>query len=356
VAGRSTVEFCRGDDLPELFAKFATWYAFNPRMREPDYFAWQFRDCPVRLGAGEYDFLVLRNAAGAVSGCLGFAGFEFLSDGLLRTGGWTHNWYVAGQPDGGLALLFRFMELVDHRFLIRLSGDSAAVTNLLRIPLLPAISRWWAVVDARRAIDLFKVEDTGDRAILQASATALSASLRAPAFAFVDRFDKHCEFAFADWPTVSAYARRTASYLNWRYIDIPQHKYRVIRSEQAFAVYRIEQVMGTDASVLRLLEWNFGPAEAAAALSTILDDAVGAHLVFMDFHCTALAIGAALEPFGFVAQSATRAPLPDLFRPLNHSGGYPVAIDLPPHRSARSIDFSKWYITLGDSDIDRVKL
>jgi hypothetical protein len=150
--------------------------------------------------------------------------------------------------------------------------------------------------------------------------------------------------------------RRTGRYLNWRYLDIPKHDYRVIRTERGLGVYRLETIMGTDAGVVRILEWTFGTDEAAGALATIMADAEPRNPILVDCHCTHPAVGASLRPLGFVPQSATKTPMPDLFRPTYRSGGYAVAIDLPPHRARRTVDFDRWYITIGDSDIDRVKL
>ncbi len=67
-------------------------------------------------------------------------------------------------------------------------------------------------------------------------------------------------------------------------------------------------------------------------------------------------MGASLEKLGFLPSSALSSQIPDLFRPTNYSGGIAVAIDMPPHREERKLDFGQWYITKGDSDVDRVKL
>jgi hypothetical protein len=353
---KRVVELCQKADIPELFPLFAQWYKFNPRMQEREFFDWQFRDGPVRLSEGEYDFLVLRGDDGRIAGCLGFVGFEFVLDGAVRTGGWTHNWYAEDQQDGGLALLGRFMELVDNRFLLRLNDKSGTLTRLLRIPFLPAMPRWWAAIDAAQAAAVLGFDETSDRAILARSAAMIQRIEAAPRIARVARFAPEDEFGFAHLGGIAGHARRTGRYLNWRYVDIPKHDYRIIRSDEAFAVYRVETVMGSEASVIRLVEWTFGPKEAAAALSTIRADAQERNPVLFDFHCTHRPLGQALGPLGFMPQNATTKPMPDLFRPAFSSGGYAVAIDLPPHRTVREIDFDRWYITIGDSDIDRVKL
>jgi len=351
-----TVEFCRESDIPELFACFKQWYAFNPRMQEVEYFNWQFRDCPVRLGKGEYDFLVMREESGAVAGCLGFSGFEFNLNGAIATGGWTHNWYAPDQHEAGFALLSKFMGLTDNRLFLRLNEKSSAVIRLLRVPFIPAMHRWWAVADAARAAELFQMSAPADRDVLARSAGLLGKLRAAASVPVVPRLDLDAEFHFAHCPEIVGYPRRSGRYLNWRYADIPKHDYKLIRSERAFAAFRVETIKGTDAGVVRILEWSFGREETPAALATIMDLVAARRPALIDFHCTAASVGRLLEPYGFMSQSATTAPMPDLFRPLNHSGGYAVAIDLPPHRTHRHIDFDSWYITNGDSDIDRVKL
>jgi hypothetical protein len=353
---RPAIEFCSAADLPELFSLFKTWYAFNPRMQEADYFAWQFRDCPVRLGDGTYDFLIARGSAGEIVGCLGCVGFEFRRGNTIEIGGWSHNWRVAEGYGGGMALLSRFMELADNRFYLRLNEASGRIVSLLRVPMIPAMPRWWAVVDAAHAQDVFQMTEPADRVVLGLSARLLGALKAREHAESVIRLDPDEEFGFSHYAAIDGWVRRSGRYLNWRYLDIPKHDYKIVRTEHAFAVYRIETIKGTDASTIHLMEWSFGPEETPMALATIMNAARERRPVLVDFHCTSHAIGRSLEPYGFVPQSATIAPMPDLFRPANHSGGYTVAIDLPPHRTKRYIDFDRWYITIGDSDIDRVKL
>jgi len=353
---KHSVETCRESDLPELFSQFADWYRFNPRMQEPEYFAWQFRDPPTRLTDAEYDFLVLRNEAGRIAGCLGMVGFEFRHRGRIATGGWTHNWHSEGQGEGGLTLLGRFMELVDNRIFVRLNEISGRVLQLLRIPMCPAIPRWWAAIDPHRVAELAGMKDAADRAILACSAERFRANAAAPRAQLVARLAPDEEFRLEHFDGLEGHVRRTGRYLNWRYLDIPKHDYRIVRSERAFGVYRIETVMGADVGIIRLLEWTFPAEETGGALATVMAEAALRNPVLIDFHCTSRAVAAALDAFGFVPQTATQVSMPDLFRPTYRSGGYSLGIDRPPHRTRRTLDFDRWYITLGDSDVDRVKL
>jgi hypothetical protein len=324
-------------------------------MQERAFFDWQFRDTPNRLAEGEYDFLVLRNDQTRIVGCLGFVGFEFRIEDRIEIGGWTHNWYAPELGDGGLALLGAFMKFVPNRFLLRLNDNSGQVVKLLRIPFLPTIPRLWAVLDEDRASDLFGMSDNADRLVLHRSAKCFRRNAAAPIARRVLRLEPEQEFLLGHLGKTTGYARRTGRYLNWRYVEIPKHDYRIIRTDQAVGVYRVEKIMGTDVSVIRMLEWTFGATETAGAITTVLAETTPFRPVLIDFHCTLKILGSFLEPFGFMPQSATKTPMPDLFRPTHRSGGYAVAIDLPPHRTFREVDFDSWYITIGDSDIDRVK-
>jgi hypothetical protein len=291
-----------------------------------------------------------------IVGCLGFVGFEFRLGDRINLGGWTHNWHAEMQGEGGLLLLGRFAQVVDNRFLLRLNDVSGAIVKLLRVPFLPAIPRWWAALEPERAAELFGLVSDADRAVLRRSAARFRTNAAPPSGEFVRRLDAADEFLLAGQSGVTGYVRRTGRYLNWRYVDIPRHNYRIIRTDRAFCVYRIETVMGTDAGVIRVLEWTFNSEDTPGAIARIMEQASSRNPVLIDFHCTCESIAAPLEALGFVAQSATLQAMPDMFRPTNRSGGYAVAIDLPPHRSRRSINFEQWYVTAGDSDIDRVKL
>jgi hypothetical protein len=351
---KRTVEFCRSVDLPELFACFEDWYRYNPRMRERDFFDWQFRDTPNRLSDGEYDFLLLRSDAGKIVGCLGFVGFEFWNGPQIEIGGWTHNWYGKGEAVGGLDLMLRFMALVDKRFMNRCGEVTRNTCQLLKIPLQLAMPRWWAAVDPKQAAALFEL-DAADLAVATRSAELFRRNDSAVLARHVDRLDSNDEF-FWDRTIAANGARRTGRYLNWRYVDIPKHDYRVIRTERGLGVYRVETIMHTDASVIRLQEWTFAPEETAGALAIIMEASRDQNPILVDFHCTSGTLGNRLMPFGFVAQDSTQVPMPDMFRPTYRSGGCAMAVDLPPHRTTRSLDWDSWYITIGDSDVDRVKL
>ena len=97
-------------------------------------------------------------------------------------------------------------------------------------------------------------------------------------------------------------------------------------------------------------------ASAIEAMKMIIADGSQHSVIMLDFFCTADIVGQELEKLGFVRAEQLQSDTPCLFRPIKNTKGISVAIDMPPHRTKRSLDFSKWYITKGDTDIDRIKL
>src|SRR5262249_54926947 len=156
------------------------------------------------------------------------------------------------------------MELVDNRFIFRFNENSSRVFSLLRVPMISAVRRWWAVTDAEHAADLFQLEES-DRSVVFRSAAGLKRIDEKRRIDTVDRFDPNEEFALTHLAEGLNGARRTGKYLNWRYLDIPAHRYHAIRGERGMGVYRVEAIMDHDVSVIRIVEWTFDDRECGAA-------------------------------------------------------------------------------------------
>lgn len=347
---------CREDDIPRLFEIFKDVYAANPRLQERDYFDWQFRDTPFDQDR-EHKFWILWDGLN-IRGFLGFVPIEFKYDGQISRGAWTMNWHTIGENASGLQLLTRYMKDHDNRFLIGLSPVSVSIYKAYRIPLLAALPRWVGIMNPDRVASLFSIQHPENKEKLGVGHKTLMRHTDTTGISPCARFNDDEEFHWSSWPSVRGYIRRTGVYLNWRYIDIPHHNYRAIRGpEGQFAVYRIETVKGFEECVIRLVEWNFAGIWAERALASILQQGLRSAAILVDFFCTAGAVGSSLVQLGFLPESSFQTePIPYLFRPICHTDGIQLAIDLPPHRRERHLDFNAWNITKGDSDIDRVKL
>lgn len=343
------------NDIPAVLRAFKEIYPANPRLQEIEYLNWQFRDNPGESRDAEYSLLVLEREERFVA-FLGYVPLRFQFDDVVKRGCSTCTWYSNGSDGGGLAVLSTLMVKFDNRFLIGLSDISASIYSLYKIPLLPRLPRWVATPNAEALADLLKL-GSDQRSILDNSAALLGRESSDPvAITTVSRFTddplQRCPFS-----TVQGFVIRNAAYLNWRYIDIPHHRYQVVRDpDGGYAVFRIEQIMGHSFAALRIIEWWITSRWGAQAIAFISGVAREARVIVMDFFCTALEVGEYLQTFGFFRDTSTSPPVPDRFRPLNDSGGICIALDLPPHRRARELNFSQWYISKGDGDIDRVKL
>ncbi len=352
------VDTVQDGDIDELFELFQRVYASNPRMIERDFFEWQFSRAPGTDRYGPITFLVQRSA-GKIVGCLGFVPVEFRLRGESVWGAWSQNWYSGDDSGGGLGLLTEFFRRVDNRYALAMSARSEQIYRAYRIPILGRLPRWWAAIDSEAVIDLCGFTEPTDQGVIRDSATAVArwtegtCNTVSSVTRFADGWDFHPDQV---WPPVSHYARRSGAYLNWRYFDVPRHRYQAFSDRDQLAVFRIEPIMHSDCTVIRILEWTFCGADAGGVLRLIKAHATTGRPVLIDFHCTASCIGNSLGTHGFVPQERTQMPMPDLFRPLKYSGGYSIAIDLPPHRTQRRLDFQEWYVTGGEADIDRIKL
>ncbi len=352
---RQEIKRCQKEDIPLLFKLFKTAYQFNPRLQERDYFDWQFKSTPFSED-DDYSFWVLWQES-EIIGCLGYVPIQFRYCEEISKGCMTHLWHTVSKDTSGLKLLSRLMTDYDNRFLIGLTEESNSIYQMYRIPLLKEMPRWIAIINPDRVIQLFNIVDNNDRQQIINGYELFRENENTFGIYRCERFDPEEEFLLNEWASIKGYCRRTGKYLNWRYIDIPRHNYQVIRGDNnQFAVYRIERIKDHSESVVRIVEWNFKYEWSQRALTYIRQKSDSQNAILFDFFCTANEVGLELNSLGFIPEEIITTRIPYLFRPICHSDGISLGIDMPPHRVKRSLDFNEWYITKGDSDIDRIKL
>ena len=347
---------CKEDDLPALFERFAEVYKHNPRMRERNFFDWQFKNHPGNQN-GEYSFWIEWDNSNII-GFLGYTPIEYFYDNKISTGCWTYNWFTSGSNGSGLNLMHKLWDKFDSRFYIGLSDVSINIYDRLNVPLLVKMPRYIGLIDSGKAFELFSLSEHSTRKTLLRSEKLLSRFRDSGKIKFVNRFNATDEFRFDDHPTVRGYVRRSGKFLNWRYFDIPGHNYKAITGpDNMFAVFRIEQIMNKNESVVKIIDWNFSGESALNALSFILKEGRRSDAIMIDFFCTNSGTNKFFISNGFFGEDSVSEIIPFLFRPLNNkTGRISLAIDTPPHLKQRKVNFSEWYISRGDGDIDRVKL
>ncbi len=161
----------------------------------------------------------------------------------------------------------------DNLFFSVLTADSINILKILHVPVLTEMPRWIGVLNSKRFLELIEVKEENDRSMLQESYEHLTAVDKSEPGYRCQRFDKKDDFMFDHWPSIIGYSRRTGSFLNWRYFDIPRHNYKALRSNEGeFAVYRIETISNHTEAVVRILEWNFSGESAEKAMGTVVKD------------------------------------------------------------------------------------
>ena len=352
---KETIRKCCETDIPRLFELFKKIYSNNPRLREKDYFDWQFKNTPYS-NREEYAFWILREGD-TIQAFLGYMPLQLRYDNTICDGCYTYNWFSLGSGVYGLKLMSRLLTEYNFTVLVGLSSISQQIFGALGFQLQRRMPRWVGILQPEFVCSLSSISNPFDQGVIVESHKRLMDHQDTTGIYHCDRFNPDDEFLLDQWPEIRNYCRRTGAYLNWRYVDIPHHNYRIIRCPQnQFGVYRIESIMGYEAKVVRVIEWTFKGDWISKALAIILQDVFNCGGVLIDFFCTAESLGRELIEFGFIPESALNSRIPYLFRPLHLSDGICTAIDMPPHQRPQQINFNEWYITKGDSDIDRVKL
>jgi hypothetical protein len=150
--------------------------------------------------------------------------------------------------------------------------------------------------------------------------------------------------------------RRSAEYLNWRYLSHPTFDYRAIGIERGgalrgYAIYRIEQVRDLPFRVGRVMEMVSSPEVAEDLLASVIAAARREQLAFVDYFCSQLPNPDLFIRCGFLSgeQNETQQ-VPMLFQPLDRRRS---GIRFMAYRKKDLLRDPRWFVTKGDGDQDR---
>jgi GNAT superfamily N-acetyltransferase len=250
---------------------------------------------------------------------LGWIEFDACAGEERVRGGWMTNWLVVPEARGrglGLALVRHAMEHA-YEFIGALGANSATLHVLGAAGFAEVgMHRWVRVFDTDALRELL-----GGREYHQ---------VPRPPTAEGDAFVGAC---------------RDEAFLDWRYRGHPRFRYDLLRDESAFAAYRIEQVAGSSAKVMRVTDVLGG----AGLVDAVVDAAQRERVVFADFYCTSPRFAEPLEHAGFVAVDG----LPGRFQPLDFSDRPIVSNFWVAPRLGVDFGGGDLYVTRADSDLDR---
>lgn len=350
-------EDCRQDHIFEVKAFIAKSYGTNYVLGSNDeYFEWQYKRTATSEGQDYH--LRLAIDEGRVVGFLGYIPVEQSFGGKKLRACWLANWMV--DPDArqlGLGPLLVKSVSADFDVTLALGANEEARDVLSRMGWTDfgQLKRFVRVIDEQKARTLTGNDDYEWPGEIPVPISSTQ----------IDHIDEFTDCVTALWdrllgedPMVSG-SRRTAEFLNWRYVAHRQFEYKLLaavgdRGELiGVGVYRIEQARNEETVIVRILEL-FGER---TALPSLVDKIV---------HQASIAGATAIDYFGgegyaqqlmldrgFLTQEDSAASdIPVLYQPIDRSrGGIRFLADLSRTQDAMFIH--QWYVSKADGDQDR---
>ena len=291
------------------------WRLGHVLARDAELLRWQHRrrDDPETLA------VLVAEEDGRILAMLGWIEFDACVGDERVPGGWMTNWLVVPEARGrGLGLTLVEHAMANAYEFIGALGANAATLHVLGSAGFAELGmhRWVRVFDERALGDLL-----GGREYRE---------LPAPTATPGDSFVGCC---------------RDEAFLDWRYRGHPRFRYEVVQDASGFAAYRIEQIAGSEAKVMRITDFLRGEALVAP----LIEAAERAGVVFADFSCTSARFGRPLEEAGFAILDG----VPGRFQPLDFSDRPIVSNFWAAPRLGVDFASGGLYVTRADSDLDR---
>jgi GNAT superfamily N-acetyltransferase len=286
--------------------------------RDAELVRWQHR----RLSDPDTLAVLVAEEDDGLLAMLGWIEFDACAGEERAPGGWMTNWLVVPEARGrglGLALVQRAME--SEYELIGALGANSATLHVLGNHGFAEVGmhRWVRVFDPDALHELLGGRDSPGE----------TAPPRTPPDAG-EGFVGAC---------------RDESFLDWRYREHPRFRYELLHDDAGLAAYRVEQVAGSEARIMRITDFLGGEELAGKLAETAERESV----VFADFYCTSRRFGVPLEAAGFAPANG----LPGRFQPLDFSDRPIVSNFWAAPRLEVDFAAGDLYVTRADSDLDR---
>jgi len=343
---------CKFEHLKQLKQIFKRVYPSNPRLQNDTFLKWQFKDNPYNQ---DEDYcLWLIEESFKIKGFYGWIPIELLLNDIICGSEPILWWTESGSKGYGLNLLGQIVDQFPINLFHGCNHRSTEIFSTFGFQVFP-LKRYIAIVDFKAIEQLLKMSpplslvEKNNYFLEIINETALNNVY------LLNNFDTCEEMTFTSFQSIKAHLKYTSKYLNWRYVNIPESTYKIIRGAKdgEYCIYRLERIMGHDFFTLRIIEWSFGNETANDAFSFLLKDALENNVILMDFFCSSDEIGNLFNQKGFgTSTEIFYNEIPYLFRPLKKI--YDLLIT--GIYSSQYIQDSKWYISKGNSDLDRVKL
>jgi len=332
---------------------FKTIYPSNPRLQENNYLNWQFRDNPYNKD-NDYTIWILEDSS-QIKGFYGWIPVELFLKGRYSKSCEPILWWTADDAKGhGIQLLGNIIQKFPINLFHGCNQQSFEVFKQFDIPCF-SLSRFIGIIDLQYVASIFKIKLTENFNNDSKRLKKISEKANLDSISLINRFETNEEMTFDSFKELEARLRYTSNYLNWRYVDIPECNYQIIKGTKhgEYCIFRIEKIKHYDVSVMRIIECSFGPDTIQNAIGFLFQESFKNNVILMDFFCSYKKIGNLFEQHGFGScDKQYYNIIPYLFRPICNSMELIICIN----GNGTTINDKKWYITKGNGDMDRVKL
>lgn len=332
---------------------------------DPAYFSWLFMQSPCHWFAPQRDEGKLpANAVLTDSGEIGalhtFVPFDVITPWGGRVGVWDLDWINGtGIPGAGRALARHLLQGVDIYAGFGCNDLSENAFKRMGMDVVAeAIPRCVVMLarDTLMALSMssgipFRVDDyPQDQPKRNANWYALSS---------VDEIPE--DLLTAPWLPSALSVSRSRQWLEWRYEKHPYISYQIIAADVAgvngVAFVRLENVVGTDHRVCRVLDLISRQKQDAALLAAVVAYAQEQHCLLVDYFTSSLPVGlrwqAAGKNVGIEVGMNPRVPF--MFQPLAVSDR--TSINMVLSRGGRipagyPVDLAQFHATKADANQD----
>lgn len=345
------------------------WSNNHVFVREEKLLKYMFYENPSRHLLADHDYYSFLGAwkDNNLIGLLGVLPFAFNNQGKKEIGCCLTNWIVSPEyrtSGAGLALLNKVQDFNPSVILsLGINENVAKLYRMMRWNVLADCPRWIGVLNKERTVRTLLDGDPKPlryweevRAIKEDSIYEIEID---------STLDENLwnEYYWADFAKKSVGFARDFSFISWRYLTNPFHKYKMLTCKdkngnyKGLAIIRIENILENE-KIGRVVEFIAANQDSAVALANSLIK-IDKDILFFDFYCFSGVSSWGMEAVGFkrvYKSDQDYFVVPSRFQPLDLEVTSLMASMFITPKLKKKMNFIKddlWYVTKGDSDQDR---
>lgn len=323
-------------------------------LTDPCFYEWQFKNITSKyknLNVVAYDY-----ESQSIVGVMGLNPRSFYVGAKKLQGAELTTWIVDSNRRGGVIAsgIIDFLK-IQYDVLIGMAITDAALSVYLRkdFRYLHRIPRHYRVLDFDALEEYSRINPLSKKL-----ARVITPSIGKYKVSEVLR-KGDLDRIFEEFSQDHNLAIRDFEHINWRYIEHPYFKYKIVvlegveSQEKAVLIYRIHEIDGSF-SVMHLMD-IFGDSGAILlGIDYVTELAIKSDVALVDFYCTSSSINSLFKIKGwFSILDDVFIEVPHLFSPIELRSPASTSMIYWSSKPENMYDLGKLYITKQDSDLDR---